>query len=363
MTAVTERPSRQKPATKVGIVDCDTHNRWNDASEFKPFLAQRWHRLFDEFGTRHHPGGGYPRFWDDAADTKPDSGRQSGSDVAFMARTHLDRHDIAYNVLIPANPVAGMQNLDFADAVARAVNDWLVAEWLDKEPRMRASMVVATEDTEAAIDEIRRVGPDRRFVQVQFRGRTAEPMGRRRYWPIYEACAEFDLPVMTHAFGSSGQPITGTGWASYYIEDHVGPAISVQANITSMIMEGVFERFPTLRFVSVENGFAWAPALKWRMDNAWRLLGHEVPHVRRPPSEYFDEHVYLATQPVEEPEKRQFFGQLMEQYPGLADRLLFSSDYPHWDGDAPGRAIPLIRDPVIRDKILRRNARALYRLP
>jgi uncharacterized protein len=198
---------------------------------------------------------------------------------------------------------------------------------------------------------------------VQFGGRPKEPMGRKRYWPIYEACAEFDLPVMSHAFGSSGNPITGTGWASYYIEDHVGPAISVQANITSLVMEGVFERFPTLRFVSVENGFAWAPSLRWRMDNAWKLLRHEVPHVRRPPSEYFDDRVYLATQPVEEPEKREYFAQMLEQYPGFVDRLLFSSDYPHWDGDTPSRAVPLLRDREAREKVLRHNARRLYGLP
>jgi uncharacterized protein len=364
MTAVTDAPGRTKqPATQVGIVDCDTHNTWNDLSELTPFLAQRWHRLMDEFGPRHYVGGGYPRFWGDAVDTAPDSGRKSGADVAFMGTNHLDRHDIAYAVLIPSNPVTGMQNLDFAGALARAINDWNAAEWLDKEPRLRSSIAVPTEDPDAAVAEIRRVGHDRRFVQVQFSGRPQEPMGRRRYWPIYQACVDLDLPVMSHAFGSSGNPITGTGWGSYYLEDHVGPAISVQANITSMIMEGVFERFPTLRFVSVENGFAWASALRWRMDNAWKLLRHEVPQLRRPPSEYFDAHVYLATQPVEEPEKREFFQQMLDQYPGFADRLLFSSDYPHWDGDNPARAVPLLRDRDAREKVLRLNARRLYRLP
>ena len=363
MTAVTDAPRRRRSDTQVGIVDCDTHNYWDDVSELTPFLAQRWHGTFDEFGPRHYPGGGYPRFWGDAIDTAPSSGRRSGADVGFMGTDHLDRHDIAYAVLIPLTPVTGMPNLDLADALATAINDWQAAEWLDKEPRLRSSLTVATEDPTAAAAEIRRLADDRRFVQVQFGGRPQEPMGRRRYWPIYEACVEADLPVMSHAFGSSGHPITGTGWASYYIEDHVGPAISIQANITSMIMEGVFERFPTLRLVSVENGFAWASALRWRMDNAWTLLRHEVPHVRRPPSEYFDEHVYLATQPVEEPEKRAYFQQMLDQYPGFADRLVFSSDYPHWDGDTPSRAVPLIRDPVVREKVLRQNARTLYRLP
>ena len=75
---------------------------------------------------------------------------------------------------------------------------------------------------------------DRRFVQVQFSGRPHEPMGRRKYWPIYEACVEQGLAVMSHAFGSYGQPITGTGWPSFYVDDHVGPAQAIQANVISM---------------------------------------------------------------------------------------------------------------------------------
>ena len=69
---------------------------------------------------------------------------------------------------------------------------------------------------------------------------------------------------MSHAFGSYGNPITGTGWPSFYLEDHVGPAQAMQANVVSMVTEGVFERFPTLKFVSVENGFGWIPSLMWR---------------------------------------------------------------------------------------------------
>ncbi|GAA5019670.1 amidohydrolase family protein [Actinopolymorpha pittospori] len=363
MTAVTEAPrhTRTRPV-QVGIVDCDTHNYWDDQSELKPFLDPRWHEHLDTLGLRRYSGGSYPRFWDDAIDTRPPSGRRSGSDVGFMGTDLLDRHHIAYAVLIPLTSVSGLLNLDLANAMATAINDWQAAQWLDKDDRMRASISVATEDPVAAAAEVRRVAQDRRFVQVQFSGRPAEPMGRRRYWPIYEACAEFGIPVMSHAFGSSGQPITGAGWASYYIEDHVGPAISVQANIVSMIMEGVFDRFPGLRLVSVENGFAWAASLRWRMDQAFELLRSEVPHLSRRPSEYFEEHVYLATQPVEEPEKREYFQQMLEQYPGYVDRLLFSSDYPHWDGDAPNRAVPLLRDPEARDKVLRRNARRLYGL-
>src|SRR5258708_12295178 len=86
-------------------------------------------------------------------------------------------------------------------------------------------------------------------------------MGRRKYWPIYEACAAAGLHVMSHAFGSFGNPITGSGWASFYLEDHVGPAQAMQANLISMVAEGVFERFPSLKLVSVQNRFGCPPPL------------------------------------------------------------------------------------------------------
>jgi predicted TIM-barrel fold metal-dependent hydrolase len=45
------------------------------------------------------------------------------------------------------------------------------------------------------------------------------------------------------------------------------------------------------------------------------------------------------------------------------DRLLFSSDYPHWDFDDPFRALPAGLAPDRRRQILTANARTVYRLP
>ena len=55
--------------------------------------------------------------------------------------------------------------------------------------------------------------------------------------------------------------MTSGGWPSFYIEEMVGHAQCQQAVLTSLIFEGVFERFPKLKVVLVEGGFAWAPAL------------------------------------------------------------------------------------------------------
>ena len=167
--------------------------------------------------------------------------------------------------------------------------------------------------------------------------------------------------MATHAFGAYGQPITGAGHASYYIEDHLSPSQSVQANITSLVVEGVFDRFG-IKLISIENAFAWAPSLMWRLDAAWKLLRAEVPHLRRLPSEIICEHLYLSTQPVEEPPRAADFHRLLEHFGPLADHLLLASDYPHWDSDNPDVVLPHSLPEELKARIRYHNASALYRL-
>ena len=52
--------------------------------------------------------------------------------------------------------------------------------------------------------EIERAPAIPNFAQVLLLTRTAEPLGQRRYWPIYEAAVAADLPVGIHAFGYGG---------------------------------------------------------------------------------------------------------------------------------------------------------------
>ena len=90
-----------------------------------------------------------------------------------------------------------------------------------------------------------------------------------------------------HLGSYNGHAVTGTGWPSYYAEEHHEVAISQQALVASMICEGVFERFPTLKkVVIVEAGFAWAPPLAWRLDAQWKEMRRRGLRPRHPPSHY-----------------------------------------------------------------------------
>jgi predicted TIM-barrel fold metal-dependent hydrolase len=110
--------------------------------------------------------------------------------------------------------------------------------------------------------------------------------------------------------------------------------------------------------VMIEAGFGWAPSLAWRLDKVWQKLRSEVPHVKRPPSEYIRDHIWWTTQPMEDPERREHLFQVIE-WIGW-DKLLFATDYPHWDFDEPSRVLPPGVSDANREAFYLGNAKKLY---
>ena len=360
--AVSLEEKRAKGRTKFPIIDCDIHNALPSEATLRPYLPPRWRRHHETFAARQFPGN-YLSYTNPLAcrtDAWPPSGGPPGSDLDFMREQLLDAWGIEYGILNPMPLIRGERNLEYAAALATAINDWQIEEWLEKEPRLRASLAIAHEEGDLAAAEIDRLGGHPGLVQTMFLARTSEPLGRRKYWKIYDAATRHDLPVAIHVGGRGGGPITGAGWPSFYFEHHVALALDYQTQLISLICEGVFEKFPTLKIVLIEPGFGWLPALMWRLDRSWRRLGDELPHVSGLPSDYIRKHVWITTQPIEEPAKPDYFYQVLDQL-GMSDRLVFSTDYPHWDFDAPDMALPLRLPDDVKRRIMADNARSLYR--
>ena len=349
------------PAQAHALVDCDIHNHLTPEAVAR-YLPERWRSYQAQFGRRATPGDFYPKATPMASrtDSWPPGGGPPGSDLPFLRKQLLDAWPIEIGILNTLITVRN-QYRDYDAAVATAANACQVAEWLDPEPRLRASLLVPFEDPGLAVAEIGRHAGDPRFVQVLVPSRTSEPLGRRKYWPMYAAASERGLPIGIHFGGwSGGHPISGAGWPAYYLEYHTGMNQTFQAHLISLICEGVFEAFPSLKVVFIEGGVAWIPPCLWRLDRCWRQLKAENPNLRRSPSETFREHFWLTTQPIEEPPAP---GQFLEMvaHLGMDDRLLFSTDYPHWDFDSPDGSLPSIVGGDLRAKIFGANARALYK--
>jgi predicted TIM-barrel fold metal-dependent hydrolase len=145
------------------------------------------------------------------------------------------------------------------------------------------------------------------------------------------------------------------------MEEYAGMAQAFQAQLMSIVVEGVFDRFPTLRIACLEGGWAWLPPFLWRFDKEWKGLQREIPWTKRLPSAYIRDHVRFSLQPIDGPPDSTRMLKLIDQL-GADDLLMFSTDYPHWHFDDAAGALPAgLPDPLLR-KIMGDNARAFYRL-
>ncbi len=361
-------PTTSRAINRLAIADCDLHLGPASASELYPYLSERWRTHLETYGASHRTGmqtglPSYPKAQPKAArrDAWPPNGRPPGTDIDFTRSQHLDANNIVLGLINPPTPSNSFMNPGLGHAMARAMNEYQREMLVAPEPRLRASVVVNYEDAPGAVAEIERCAGDPAFGHVLLLSRTGAPMGNTRYFPIFEAAVRANLPVAVHAFGFGGNPNTSSGWGSYYIEDMVGHAQTCQAQLTSLVIEGVFERLPALRFVMIEGGFGWVPSLTWRLDKVWKTLRSETPHLKRLPSEYIREQVWFTTQPMEEPANPARLRDAIE-WVGW-DRLLFATDYPHWDFDDPAYALPFQASEAEREGFFRRNAMRLYGVP
>jgi uncharacterized protein len=188
-----------------------------------------------------------------------------------------------------------------------------------------------------------------------------DPLGHPRYWPIFEAAEAHRLPVTIHVGGFGGQ-LSGSGWPSYYVERFVGWPHFYQTHVATLVYGGVFRRFPGLQVILEESGLAWMASFMWRLDRAWRWMRRDVPHLEEPPSETIRRHFWFTTQPLDEPARPADLQRTIDRI-GMGDRIVFASDYPHWDFDDPTRVLGSGIAAVQREQIMSGNAESLYRLP
>jgi predicted TIM-barrel fold metal-dependent hydrolase len=344
------------------VVDVDIHCMIPSIQALFPYLSDHWREYISYSAFKGAVDTAYPKGAPTSAlpGTTPDSGDPPGSSLALVREHVLDAWNVEVGILNCAYAVDSLHNPDTAATMSAAINDWTIHEWLEQEPRLRGSILVPSRVPEMAAKEIDRVGGHPGVVQVFLPVVSEAPYGHRRYWPIFEAATRRDLVVSLQFGGAPGNPPTGSGWPSYYLEEYVGMAQVFQTQILNLVVEGVFDQFPTLRIAMIEGGWTWLPSLMWRIDKDWKGLRREVPWNTQPPSEYIRERMRFSLQPLDAaPDPRQMLT-LIDQL-GSDDLLMFSIDYPHWQFDRPEEAIPEGLSPEQRRKLLSENARSFYR--
>jgi predicted TIM-barrel fold metal-dependent hydrolase len=362
------------------VIDCDVHhNRVSDADVIE-YLPKEWAdfvalpgpgrlplRARSGARTLDHPDGTYKRL-----DTFPEGGGEPGSDYELMRKQFLEPYDIDMAHLSfddwiePTIPQAGL-----ATALIRAMNDWSAEKWFAEtgDDRLCATVLLPMHDPHDAAAELRRMGENPRIVSAFICYNTLGlPLGNPVYEPIWEAAAEMELPIYLHVnageFLGNAAPINpGGGTVNYRFEGFLYSCMPTMHHLASLIMSGVFERFPRLKVLISECGLFWVPWLTATLDDRYELMRVESAWVRRWPSEYLHEHTKYATQPIEAtPEDRAEMIDYLKVCEGIEDMLCFSSDYPHWDSDVPSY-IRSILPKSWHDKVFRENALEIFRMP
>lgn len=350
------------------IIDCDIHHEWKDQDELLPYMGQGWREYVKGPGREGDiPMGvgfglqnphGFSR-----EDAYPEGGGQPGTDPQLVIDHVLDRYDVERGILTYGGGlfVSALPNPYFAAEIARAANDWTVDHWLSADDRLYASILVANQLPELAVKEIHRHGANGRFAQVLMANNgLGKPFGHPLFHPIYEAAAEYGLPVALHATSAGGisPSPAGLGFPNFYIEYHTLDGQSMMTHLVSFIANGVFEKFPSLNLLLVEGGTAWIPGVLWRFDTNYKGLRREVPWLKRLPSEYFRDHVRVTTQPLETPERPEQLSNLLESVGG-PEILCFATDYPHWDSDDATYIRDLLPSSW-HERVFHDNAMSLY---
>lgn len=343
----------------MGPIDCDLHPTVPAMSALMPYLDEMWRetvvrRGIDELNTIAYPANSPLTA---RADFRDERGRFADT-AERLGREALDPFQTSIAICNCLYGVQATFSEDLGAAMAKAVNDWMAREWLDRDPRLRASIVVPQQNPELAVAEIERCAPDRRFVQVMLLVSGELPLGRRQNWPIYAAAERHGLPLGIHAGSSYRHPNTPVGWGSYLSEEYINQAGAFQTQLTSLIAEGVFAKFPELVVVLMESGVTWLPGYLWRLTKFWKGLRSEVPWVADPPASIVRERVRLTLQPFDGPLQPGIITRFMDHM-GSDELLLFSTDYPHWQFDG-AEAIPPGLDPALARKIMVDNPSRTY---
>jgi predicted TIM-barrel fold metal-dependent hydrolase len=287
--------------------------------------------------------------------------RGAGADALSATSGSIDPSEAI--VLVPVEAVNAWPDRDLVVNFLTAANRYFEDEWLRIDRRFRLATLVSGLDPVWSAEEVRRSTSNPSVVAAALPPMQLL-MGDTHYFPLYEACAEAEVPIVVYPSGAEalyvGAALSAAGVPASEFERRVVLTQIAQANVTSLVFGGVFSRFPRLRVIFAGFGFSWLVALNWRMDMDWRRTRIETPWVQRPPSEYVKENLRFTTTPSDAPTDSSELEKLLAMV--AADRvLLYGSDTPRSVDD--GRTLVEGLPAAFRDRVAAESARELYALP
>lgn len=349
-------------ANRPRVIDCDGHLVERQA-DIRKYLEPPWDRRNSGLWTSDQP-------WDtelfgtlSTKDVYP-RGASPEEQVCIWHEV-MDREGIETAVLFPSGSgnVAKLLEPAFQVAVARACNEHFAKEYNARSDRIKAVGVLPMRHPQEAARELRRAVQELGLISFEILSMGLPAgLGDPIYDPIYEAAQELGVPLCIHGNRNAYYEISGDKLKTFAeIHTFVFPA-GVWLHFTSIMWNAVPLRFPGLKLAFLEAGATWLPYFLDRLDEHWELRGkYEGPHLTKKPSEMFRESPIYVHCEAEEG----LLGTVVD-YVG-EDHFIYASDFPHWDGPFPRNIEDLWNRKDLsteaKEKILHKNARALFGLP
>ena len=227
-----------------------------------------------------------------------------------------------------------MPDRHLGTAIAAAHNELMVSRWLEDNTyadRFRGTIRVNPDDITGALREIAKYADHPRVVQIGVPLQSRELYGKPQYWPLWEAAAAANLPVAVHIEVGAGVSFAPTpnGVPRTY-EHYVSfMALNFLYHLMNLIVEGVFEKMPTLKFVWADGAADMLTPFMWRMDCFGRPHLEQTPWAPKMPSDYLPGHTFFIQGAMDGPGDIEFAGEWLG-FTGKEDMVMYGSSYPHW---------------------------------
>jgi predicted TIM-barrel fold metal-dependent hydrolase len=253
------------------------------------------------------------------------------NDPAIQLRD-MDADGIDIQVVYPTRllNLSAVKEAHLAVALSRAYNDWL-AEFCAANPaRLKGVAMVALQDVDAAIAEARRAVEELGHVGIFMPTNVRDQdVGKRQFWPFYEAVEALGVPIALHGGTLASERMHGR-FDTFLAAHTLAFPLECMTALTGLVFAGVPERFPRLRIAALEGSCGWLPFLMDRMDEEFEKRGaREAPLLKAKPSEYLLNGQFYYAFELEE----STLSYVIQRIGG--DKLLYASDYPHWDTEWP----------------------------
>ena len=275
----------------------------------------------------------------------------------------LDREGFDCQIIFPTLGLVWeglVEEPELAAAHCRAYNRWAL-ETCAAYPRLHPLGHVSLRNPPQAVKEIEHLSAqDVRAVFVAALPPGGRSLGHPDFDAVWAAAEALDISVCLHLvvhdhyLGSDWHRDRNPGFMFLSMNSIQDPRMA----LTTMIYDGVFERFPRLRVATVEAGSGWVPEWLDRFDYRYSYMGHSCP-MERSASETFARNVWVCADPTERtlPYTLELVGD---------DKFFIGSDFPHAEGftDPVGKARELLAKlpPASVDRVLGENATSFFRV-